>query len=103
MASDLDIQKSLQLKVSLKEKVDVLKELDREILNLVKPDNMADKIEGADEFNENIYTITVRNLQNDQHQPFLPAPQQPCHQHITHHLPTSLNYQGLPCNPLLVN
>ena len=59
-ASDLDIPKSLQLKVSLKEKVDVLKELDREILDLVEPDSMADEIEAADEFNGKIYSITVR-------------------------------------------
>lgn len=49
----LTIPKSLQLK-SLKEEVDVLKELDHEILNLVKPDNMADEKETVDEFNEKI-------------------------------------------------
>ena len=47
----LTIPKSLQLK-SLKEEVDVLKELDHEILNLVKPDNMADEKDTVDEFNE---------------------------------------------------
>lgn len=49
----LTIPKSLQLK-SLKEEVYVLKELDHEILNLVKPDNMADEKETVDEFNEKI-------------------------------------------------
>lgn len=49
----LTIPKSLQLK-SLKEEVDVLKELDHEILNLVKPDNMADEKETVDEFNKKI-------------------------------------------------
>ena len=49
-----------QLKLSLQEKLDVLKHLDEEILELVDEDSVADEIEQSDGFKEQVYAIMVR-------------------------------------------
>ena len=49
-----------QLKLSLQEKLDVLKHLDEEILELVDEDSVADEIQQSDGFKEQVYAIMVR-------------------------------------------
>ena len=55
-----EVLKLLQLKLSLSEKLDVLKQLDNEILDVVEEEKVINEIEQSDEFKEGIYTITVR-------------------------------------------
>ena len=50
-----------QLRLSLKEKLDVLGQLDGEILNLVEEEKaVTDEIEQSDELKEGVYSILVR-------------------------------------------
>ena len=49
-----------QMRLSLQEKLDVLKHLDGEILDHVHEDNVAEEIEQADAFNEDIYAVMVK-------------------------------------------
>lgn len=51
----LDASRLSQLKMSLQEKLDVLKCLDGEILELVEEDKLADEIELSDKLKEGIY------------------------------------------------
>lgn len=55
-----DPTKRSQLKLSLQEKLDVLKQLDGEILGLVDEEVVADEIEQSDGFKEEVYTALVR-------------------------------------------
>ena len=55
-----DPMKLSQLKLSLQEKLDVLKQLDGEILGLVEEAAVADEIEQSDGFKEEVYTVMVR-------------------------------------------
>ena len=55
-----DHAKLYQLKQSLKEKLEVLKQLDGEILDAVEEDRVVEEIEQSDEFKENVYTAIVR-------------------------------------------
>ena len=55
-----DVVRLSQLKLSLQEKLDVLKQLDGEILGLVEEGSVAEEIEQADRFKEEIYGIMVR-------------------------------------------
>ena len=55
-----DSMKLSQLKLSLQEKLDVLKQLDGEILGLVDEDAVADEIKQSDGFKEGVYTVMVR-------------------------------------------
>ena len=54
-----DVPRLLQLKLSLTEKLDTLKKLDSEILDMVEEDKVANEIEQSDEFKERIYAITI--------------------------------------------
>ena len=56
-----DVDKLSQLQLTLKEKLEVLKHLDEEILNLVDgEDDIAEEIEQADEFKDSIYNAIVK-------------------------------------------
>ena len=55
-----DLTKLSQLKLSLQEKLDVLRQFDGEILKLVDEDSVADEIEQSDGFKEEVYTIMVQ-------------------------------------------
>ena len=56
-----DVDKLSQLQLTLKEKLEVLKHLDEEILNLVDgKDDIAGEIEQADEFKDSIYNAIVK-------------------------------------------
>ena len=52
-----DLLRLLQLKLSLNKKLDVLKQLDSEILEMIEEDKVANEIEQSDQFKEGIYTI----------------------------------------------
>ena len=55
-----DMDKLSQVKLTLKEKVEVLNCLDGEILDMVKEEEVAGEIEQSDEFKEGIHSILVR-------------------------------------------
>ena len=55
-----DLDKLSQLKLVLREKLETLKTLDAEILDLVKEDDLADEIEQADGFKKGLYSVLVR-------------------------------------------
>lgn len=55
-----DVLRLTQLSRSLQEKLDVLKTLDSEILNLVDGDSVAEEIKQADTFKEGIYATIVK-------------------------------------------
>ena len=59
-ADPLDKDKLSQLKLTLGEKLEVLKRLDAEILTMVEEGVVADEIEQSDAFKEDIYTAIVR-------------------------------------------
>ena len=52
-----DLLRLLQLKLSLNKKLDVLKQLDSEILEMIEEDKVANEIEQSDQFKEGICTI----------------------------------------------
>ncbi len=54
-----DVSKLSRLKLSLNEKLEVLKQLDSEILALVEEGDVAGKIEQSDEFKEGIYAAMM--------------------------------------------
>ena len=54
-----NLTKLSQLKLSLQVKLDVLKQLDGGILELVDEDSVANKIEHSDGFKEEVYTVMV--------------------------------------------
>ena len=56
-----DIDRLSQVKLTLSEKLEVLKTLDAEILDLVEEGDMAEEIDQADEFKEKMYAVMVRN------------------------------------------
>ena len=56
----LRVSKLLQLKLSLSEKLDVLKQLDNENLGMVEEEKVVNEIEQSDEFKKDIYAFTVR-------------------------------------------
>ena len=49
-----------QLGMSLREKLEVIKSLDREILELVKEDDLVDKIDQADLYKEKFYSTLIK-------------------------------------------
>ena len=49
-----------QLGMSLREKLEVIKTLDGEILELVEEDDLADEIDQADLYKENIYSTLIK-------------------------------------------
>ena len=51
-----DTSKLTQLKLSLQEKLEILRQLDGEILDLTKEDHLVDQIEQVVIFKEKIYT-----------------------------------------------
>lgn len=55
-----DTGKLSQLKLTLTEKLEVLKLLDAEVLDLVEEESVAEEIEQSDEFKESIYAALVR-------------------------------------------
>ena len=55
----VDTSKLLRLKLSLEEKLDTLKTLDGEILELTKEDDLGDEIEQADSYKEGIYDAMI--------------------------------------------
>ena len=55
-----DVSKLPQLKLSLNEKLEVLKQLDEEIVGMVNEDDVSGEIEQSDEFREGIYAVAVR-------------------------------------------
>ena len=54
-----------RIKLSLQEKLDTLKTLDGEILDLTEEENLEDEIGHADLFKENIYTVMI-NIDKNQ-------------------------------------
>ena len=58
--SMVDMAKLTQLKLSLQEKLDTLKRLDEEIIELLEEDKFDDEIEQADSFKEGIFTAMVK-------------------------------------------
>ena len=56
-----DINRLSQVKLTLSEKLEVLKTLDAEILDRVEKGDMAEEIDQADEFKEKMYAVMVRN------------------------------------------
>ena len=58
-----DVSKLSQLKLSLQEKLETLKLLDGEILELIEEDSLATEIEAADSFKEGIYASMINSLQ----------------------------------------
>lgn len=59
-ADPLDTFKLSQIKLSLTEKLQLLKQLDEEFLSVVSEDEVVREIEQADEFKETIYAALVR-------------------------------------------
>jgi len=57
---EFDASKLSQLKLSLQEKLEVLRQLDAEILELTDKEGLVDEIEQADLFKEGIYIALVR-------------------------------------------
>ena len=55
-----DTSKLTQLKLSLQEKLETLRQLDSEILDLTEEDNLVHEIEQADIFKEETYTATTK-------------------------------------------
>lgn len=55
-----DVDKLSQLKLTLSEKLETLKILDTEILDMVDEGDMVNEIEQADEFKEGVYAILVK-------------------------------------------
>ena len=55
-----DATKLAQIRLSLQEKLDVLKLLDSEFINLVDADHVADEIEQSDQFKEDVYAVLVQ-------------------------------------------
>ena len=58
-AESRDRTKLLQLRMSLQEKLDVLKQLDEEILGLVEEEKIANEIEQSDDFREGIHLVVI--------------------------------------------
>ena len=59
-ASIVDTAKLTQLRLSLQEKLDTLKCLDEEILELMEENNFEDEIKQADSFKEGIYSAMAK-------------------------------------------
>ena len=55
-----DVSKLSQLKLSIQEKLETIKQLDGEILELIEEDDLATEIEQADSFKEGIYSSMIR-------------------------------------------
>ena len=55
-----DVSKLSQLKLSLQEKLETIKHIDGEILDLIEEDKVATEIEQADSFKEGIYASMIR-------------------------------------------
>ena len=55
-----DTAKLAQLRMSLKEKLEVLKALDSEVLDLMEEDGLAEEIEEADTYKGDIYAVMAR-------------------------------------------
>ena len=55
-----DMDKLPQLKLTLTEKLEVLRLLDREVLDLVEEEVVAEEIELSNEFKESIYAALVK-------------------------------------------
>ena len=60
LSEPLDTDILTQLKVTLDDKLIVLKDLDAEILDMVEEDNLTNEIEQADDFKGSIYAILVK-------------------------------------------
>ena len=58
--SALDLAKLAQLKLTLTEKLETLRRLDQEILDLTKEDGLEDEIEQADSYKEGVYAALVK-------------------------------------------
>ena len=59
-AESPDVDRLSQLKLTLGEKLEVLKTLDAEMLDLVQDEDVAEEIDQADEFKEKVYVILVK-------------------------------------------
>ena len=59
-ASTTDVARLSQLKLSLQEKLETLKLLDGEIIDLIEEDHLVEEIEQADGFKEGIYSAMVK-------------------------------------------
>ena len=73
-ASAVDVAKLTQLKFSLQEKLDTLKRLDKEIIDLLEEDKFEDEIQQADSFKEGIYSAMVKINQLSLTAPVPPSP-----------------------------
>ena len=56
----IDYPQLAKIRLSLQEKVSVLKKLDAEIVDLVKEDEVADEIERADSYMEDVYDMMAK-------------------------------------------
>ena len=72
----IDITRLSQLKLSLLEKLDVLKQLDGEILDHVAEEAIGEEIEHSDGFKESVYTVLVKieHLSRDRTPPPILSP-----------------------------
>ena len=59
-AKEVDKDQLAQLKLSLTEKLDTLKQLDGEILDLTEEGDLDDEIQQADTYKDNIYQVMVK-------------------------------------------
>ena len=58
--ADPDIAQLAKVRLSLQEKVSVLKQLDSEVVDLVKEEEVADEIEQADTYMEDVYDVMAK-------------------------------------------
>ena len=58
-ADKVDLVKLAQLKLSLQEKLDTLKQFDSEVLELTEDDGVEAEIQNADEYKDGIYSAMV--------------------------------------------
>ena len=103
-----DATQLAQLRLSLQEKLDVLKQLDGEVLDLVSEDHVAEEIEQSDRFKEDIYLIMVRieHLSTTDRPAMTPAPSPALPAPAGQNPPSrrsevKLNYPSSPSNPLM--
>ena len=59
-SEDPDVDRLSQLKLTLDEKLEVLKNLDAEMLDLVEDEDVAEEIDQADELKERVYVVLVK-------------------------------------------
>ena len=59
-SEDRDVDRLSQLKLTLSAKLEALKTLDAEMLNLVQDEDVAEEIDQPDKFKESVYVVVVK-------------------------------------------